>query len=88
MEGEQLKNFIANQYQNLFTSCIGQIDEVLNCVGSRVTQDMNEALMEPFTGKEIWRALENIGNLKAPGADSMPSIFYKKFWSLIGNQAK
>jgi len=26
--------------------------------------------------------------LKAPGADGMPSIFYKKFWSLIGELVK
>jgi len=46
VEGEQLKNFIANQYQNLFTSCIGQIDEVLKYVDLGVIQHMNEALME------------------------------------------
>ena len=46
VEGEQLKNFIANQYQNFFTSCIGQIDEVLNYVDLGVIQHMNEALME------------------------------------------
>ena len=44
--------------------------------------------MEPFTGEEIWKALESIGDLKAPGADGMPSIFYKKFRSFIGDQVK
>jgi len=49
---------------------------------------MNEALMEPFTGEEIWKALESIGDLKAPGADGMPSIFNKRFWYFIGDQIK
>ena len=40
---------------------------------------MNEILLQPFTGDEIWSALHSIGDLKAPGADGMPSIFYKKF---------
>lgn len=70
-------------------SCAGtQYDEVLDCVHHRVTQDMNEALLQPFTGDEIWTALDNIGDLKAPGADGMPSIFYKKFWSLVGERVK
>ena len=47
---------------------------------------MNKVLLEPFTGDEIWNALDSIGDLKAPGADGMPSIFYKKFWSVIGDQ--
>ena len=89
MVGEQLKHFIANQYQHLFMSCAGShSDYVLNCVEPRFTVEMNEALMEPFTGEEIWKALESIGDLKAPGADGMPSIFYKRFWSFIGNQIK
>jgi len=87
--GEQLKHFIANQYQHLFMSCAGShSDYVLNCVEPRFTVEMNEALMEPFTGEEIWKALESIGDLKAPGADGMPSIFYKRFWYFIGDQIK
>jgi 16S rRNA G527 N7-methylase RsmG len=50
VEGDQLKSFIANQYQQLFTSCVGtHFDEVLNYVDPRVTQEMNEALIKPFT---------------------------------------
>jgi hypothetical protein len=83
--GEQLKSFIANQYQNLFMShAYSSFDEVLNCVNPRVTWEMNEAPLQPFTGEEIWNSLESIGDLKAPGADGMPSIFYKKFWPHIG----
>ena len=49
---------------------------------------MNEALLAPFTGDEVWAALESIGDLKAPGADGMPSIFYKQFWQLLGERVK
>ena len=65
VDGEQLKNFIANQYQNFFTSCIGQIDEVLNYVDLGVIQHMNEALMEWFTG-------EGVGNCGLFGLPSIP----------------
>ena len=64
------------------------MEEVLNCVDPRVTREMNEGLVAPFNSDEIWQALESIGDLKAPGADGMPSIFYKKIWSLIGDNVK
>jgi hypothetical protein len=87
--GEQLKSFIANQYQNLFMShADSSFDEVLNCVNLRVTQEMNESPLQPFTGEEIWNSLESIGDLKAPSADGIPSIFYKKFWSHVGERVK
>jgi hypothetical protein len=91
VEGKHLKMFITNQYQNLFSSQAGdhvQVNAVLNCVRRRVTQDMNEMLLAPFTGEEVRVALESIGDLKAPGTDGMPAIFYKRFWSLLGNQVK
>ena len=71
-----MKNFITNQYQSLFMSHVdSSFDEVLNCVHPRVSPEMNEALLAPFSGEEIWNALVSIGDLKAPGADGMPSIF-------------
>lgn len=45
---------------------------------------MNESLMKPFTVDEIKQGLDAIGDLKAPGADGMPSLFYKKFWDIVG----
>ena len=89
VEGRRLKNYIANQYQNLFLSCAGgHDDEVIDCVQSRVTQEMNEDLSAPFTDDEVWSALQSIGDLKAPGADGMPSVFYKRFWPFLGDQVK
>ena len=68
--GEQLKNFIANHYQQLFMSHAGNdFEEVLNCVQPRVTQEMNDFLLMPFTGDEIWCVLESIGGLKAPSVE-------------------
>jgi hypothetical protein len=64
------------------------IEEVLHCVQRRVTHEMNVNLMAPFKNEEVWAALKDMGDLKAPGADGMPVIFYKKFWSLMGEKVK
>ena len=41
---------------------------------------MNNFLLKEYTVEEIKQNLDDIGDLKAPGADGMPTIFYKHFW--------
>jgi len=47
---------------------------------------MNDFLMRPFTAEEVQAALDAIGDLKAPGPDGMPALFYKQFWELVGDR--
>jgi hypothetical protein len=47
---------------------------------------MNENLVKEFTREEVRVALDSIGDLKAPGPDGMPSIFYKNFWETVGDR--
>jgi len=87
--GKYLKSFIANQYQQLFMSSAGsQIEEVLGCIHEKVTWEMNDNMTAPFSSDEVWAALKDMGELKAPGADGTPVVFYKKFWSLVGKKVK
>lgn len=45
---------------------------------------MNRVLLKPFSEDEIKAGLDAIGDLKAPGADGMTSLFYKKHWEIVG----
>jgi len=54
-------------------------------VQPKVTQEMNMSLIKEFTAEEIKRALDSIGDLKAPGGGSMPALFYKKYWNICGD---
>jgi hypothetical protein len=54
-----------------------QVHRVLDVASPRVTPQMNEFLTAEYTEKEIKDALDDMGDLKAPGADGMPTIFYK-----------
>lgn len=87
--GKHLKSFISNQYQQLFMSTAGtHTEEVLDCIQGKVTQSMNNNLTAPFSGMEVVEALKDMGDLKSPGIDGMPVLFYKKFWSLVGERVK
>uniref|UniRef100_A0A8R7JXL8 Reverse transcriptase domain-containing protein n=1 Tax=Triticum urartu TaxID=4572 RepID=A0A8R7JXL8_TRIUA len=86
VEGEEaLGNYIANHYKSLFTSSGGILtNDLLSRVPTVVTPEMNARLIRPYSGEEVKKALESIGDLKAPGPNGMPAVFYKKFWELVG----
>ena len=84
---EQLKEHIANYFFSIFSSTTGQNnEEVLRVIQPRVTSQMNEILCSEYSEEEVKNALDSIGDLKAPGPDGMPAVFFKKFWSIVGDQ--
>jgi hypothetical protein len=86
-EEEAMKEVATNYFTNLFSSSTGdRVEELLCHVDSRVTTQMNEALCKRFTSEEVVEALNGIGDLKAPGLDGMHSVFYKKFWEVVGEK--
>ena len=86
-ERRRKKTFVANYFLDLFRTRGDQVSQqILNAVEAKVTEPMNDSLLKDFTADEVRRALDNIGDLKAPGPDGMSAIFYKKFWDIIGDQ--
>lgn len=82
---EEIGPFITNHYKSLFTSSAGPVNDDLLChVPETVTGDMNDSLTRVFLAEEVKEALDSIGDLKAPGPDGMPAIFYKRFWEMVG----
>jgi hypothetical protein len=87
VEGEEgLQALVTNYFFNLFTPMAGSnADHVLDNIQPRVTPVMNEVLAAEFSREEIKAALDSIGDLKAPGPDGMPAVFYKRFWETVGD---
>jgi hypothetical protein len=88
VEGEaEMAAVVTNYFNELFTSSAGhRMNELLEHVVHRVTPEMNDMLLREFTREEVKDALNCIGDLKAPGPDGMPAIFYKWFWDIIGDR--
>jgi hypothetical protein len=86
-EEEAMREVAINYFSSLFTSSTGtRMNELLEYVEPRVTEQMNEILCKEFDSKEVVEALESIGDLKAPGLDGMHSIFYKFFLGCCGRK--
>jgi len=51
---------------------------VLNTVPTKVTPDMNDQLLAPFTEKEVKEALFQMFPTKAPGPDGLPAHFFQR----------
>jgi hypothetical protein len=82
-----LKPFILDYFSNLFSSEVNMTDPaVLQKVMPKVTAQMNERLMAPFSVDDVRKAVFSIGDYKAPGSDGLHAIFYKKFWDLYGTE--
>ncbi|KAL4361211.1 hypothetical protein GQ457_04G014700 [Hibiscus cannabinus] len=84
---EDILHVASTYFSDLFSkSDTGDASGIYDNIHCRVTHVMNDALLTPFKREEIWVALKSMASLKAPGVDGFPVLFYKKFWSIVGDE--
>lgn len=67
-----------NYFEELFASSIPTgVDEVLREIPTKITAQMNEALVVEATGEEISKALFMMHPEKAPDPDGIIALFSK-----------
>ena len=77
---DEMNVMVKEYFANLFTPKVQDVDQgVLMDVKRKVSSDMNQLLMAPFSREEVKKALFSIGDLKAPGPDGLHTIFFKRF---------
>lgn len=80
-EGQEgLKDLVTNHFSLPVYPMAGtNIEQVLQHVPVSVSQAMNDMLKAEFTREELKKALDGMGDLKAPGLDGMSALFYKRY---------
>ncbi|XP_062005887.1 uncharacterized protein LOC133723071 [Rosa rugosa] len=85
-EPSEVQRLLMLYFQNIFSA--EQVDEeaieaVIDSTPCKVTQQMNEALLLPYTDEEIKAALFQMHPSKSPGPDGMSPFFYQKYWHIV-----
>lgn len=76
---------MASYFTNLFAASdnLGDISAVTQTIRSRVLDDDNAMLMQPFEAEEFRLAVTQMHKDKAPGLDGFNPAFYKKIWGVL-----
>ncbi|KAL6176158.1 hypothetical protein ACLB2K_052793 [Fragaria x ananassa] len=53
-------------------------------ISEKVTMDMNQELLAPYSDEEVRQALFQMHPSKAPGPDGMSPFFFQKYWKVVG----
>ncbi|XP_060974461.1 uncharacterized protein LOC133039585 [Cannabis sativa] len=78
-----------NYFQQLFTTqpaSAEELKEFQSIVPHKISREINEYLITSFTKDDVLQAMRDIHPHKAPGNDGMPGLFYRKFWSIVGDE--
>ena len=83
---ENLKLYITEYYKQLFgppeDNCVSLAESRIEYV-PQLAAGENDILTAPFSEKEVFEAISQMKNNKAPRPDGFPAEFYKKCWHII-----
>ncbi|XP_031090962.1 uncharacterized protein LOC115995954 [Ipomoea triloba] len=83
-EGNALNLEVLRYFNQIFQSA-GTSSNIFPHVRSRISEEMNADLLQPFTIEEIKAALFSMAPEKSPGPDGMCPSFYQTFWPIAGH---
>lgn len=74
---EEIKVAFVDYFANLFTAGGGSnMDQCLQNINTKVTDEMNNELLKDFSCEEVTFALKQMGPLKALRPDGFPARFF------------
>lgn len=86
-EHDEITAVAMDYFTNLFSTMSPQaIEEALEGMDGRVTEEMNEMLVKPYDHEEVKVAIFQMGPSKTPGPDWMNANFFQKHWHIIGQE--
>ena len=83
---DSIANAAVTYFEDIYsTSNPNLIDEVIAAIPTIVTDEMNMELSKNFTREEIVTTLKQIHPTKSPGPDGMSTLFFQKYWDIVGS---
>ena len=81
----QIRQIFFNSFKNLFSEEeVTFPPQLENLMPQCITEEDNISLKRIPSPEEIKEALFQMQDLKAPGPDGFPVLFYKEFWPIVG----
>lgn len=71
--------------QSLKSDVLTGTDKIVNVVSGRINENMRKILEPEFTQAEVFQAVKQMHLAKALRPDGLPTLFYQKFWHLVGD---
>ncbi|KAL0413621.1 UNVERIFIED_CONTAM: putative mitochondrial protein [Sesamum radiatum] len=81
-----IQRWIENYFTDIFRSRNTSQEELNRgtaALSSKVSPEMAQDLIRPYTKEEVETALFQMAPFKSPGSDGMPPIFYHHFWHIV-----
>lgn len=84
---EEVEDIILKYFKEIYSTTYPvDFGVSLSAVDRRVLEAMNEDLLREFREEEVWQALKQMYSTKSLGPDCMSSIFYQRYWDVVGPQ--
>ena len=82
---EGIEGLATTYFDSLFTASVpSDREEAFRYITASITHEMNDSLTRGPSEDEIREAVFAINPDKAPGPDGMMSLFYQRFWNVVG----
>lgn len=85
-EQRDMEEEVHSYFETLFApnDNVDHIDEVMDCVISRITREENDYLCADFSADEFNLAISQMHKDKSPGPDGFNPGFFQRFWGTVG----
>jgi hypothetical protein len=80
---DAIGNHLVNHFSNLFSSSGPNLDPLKDLFEETISVEENTALCLIPDEVEIFNAISNLGQNKAPGPNGMAGLFYKTYWNIV-----
>lgn len=85
-EPEDVEKIILDYFSSIFsTDHPVDFEASLSAVNRWVSDEMNDFLLREFKEAKVWSALKQMHPTKSPGPDGMSTIFFQKYWEVVGS---